>query len=851
MILKADRINKSDVMQTGDLGLCVSCEICAAACPEDAIIMENAGGQFLPQIDYAKCTNCELCAELCPGIHLDPFGLLKQKTSGAMFDGPWSAIYTAHSRELDIRKNSTSGGLISALLIELIKANEFDAAFVIPFDTFDGKPARLEATNEVQDILNSARSKYIPTSVYNVIQTLEERKELRYILVGTPCQIYGIKEYMKRRQISEERVLFLGLFCSRTLNFNFIRYIEDAYARRNEKLVKFEFRTKDKYGWPGHSKAYFSSGRQLIIDRSVRMRLNPLFNLKRCLFCTDRLNQLADISFGDCFVEGKDDFLGKSSVIIRTPRGNDVFNRYSHLFILEKESIEAIRKSQFLGSKKDNLEYARIFVTKSKLPQDSSIAHIVDRRAKWRLSRLERLTEWGKNYNFVRTRLYLLLARAETKVKEVGKIALLATVLANAVLKDVMSRGIKKNKTRKQSTKGNIILLGFHLFNKGLQSLTLTTVDNIKMRQPDKNIYLLSSRDFHRPNAEKDIYSFNIMPWDRQIKLHLLDSLPFILRKLSQGDYTKQTESNIRQVLEDAEAFVDISGYALSSQWGFIISIDYLLNIMIAKKLSVPFYIFPQSIGPVDYGRLHRMFLYPLMRIYLGYPEKIFIREDAGLKSLRKFTTRNVEKCNDILLTHRSHNLENIYKGKTHFKTIEIEPHAVGVIPNTRVLERANRYEFYAMYSFLIERLTNAGKKVYLVPYANQDLEIIEEIKDCFREQKDVELISDDLNAIELESIVKQFDFLIASRYHAIVHAYRNGVPVIAIGWAVKYSDLLDSFDQGEYCFDIRGKPLYDMIASKLDKLIINGEEERQKIADRIKRLGDLDVFEILSSEKQ
>lgn len=844
-------MNKSDVMQTRELGLCVSCEICSAACAEDAIIMENIGGQFLPEVDYTKCTNCGLCLEICPGIDLDPFGLLNQETSDAMFDGPWLAIYTAHSGNLDIRKNSTSGGLISTFLIELIKANEFDVAFVLSFDTFDGKPARLEATSEIQDILNSARSKYIPTSVYNVIRALEERKELKYIVVGTPCQICGIKKYMKRKQISEEQVLFLGLFCARTLNFNFIRYIEDAYARSNEKLAKFEFRTKEKYGWPGHLKAYFSSGRQLIIDSNVRMRLNTLFQLKRCLFCTDRLNQLADISFGDCYIEGKADFRGRSSVIIRTSKGNDIFNRYSHLFIPEKESIEAIRKSQSLESKKENLEHARIFVRKGELYQDTSISYRIKRRAKWRLSRLEKCVEWGKNYNFMRTRLYLLLSRAETQLEMVGKITLLAIVLANAVLKDILSRKSKKRQVQEKSTKRNIILVGFHLFNTGVQAMTLTTVDNIKRRQPTKNIYLFSSRDFHRINTEKDIYNFNILPWDLQIKLHLLDSFPFILGKLRRGDYTKQIESNIRDVIKDAEAFIDISGYALSSQWGFTISINYLLNIIIAKKFSVPYYIFPQSVGPFNYSLLQKIFLYPLLKRYLGYPKKIFVRENAGLESLRRFTTRNVEKCDDILLISRSYNLENIYKTEIHFKTIEIEPHAVGIIPNIRVLERTNHHTFYSMYSSLIERLINADKKVYLVPYANQDLGITEEMKDYFRDREHVKLISDDLNAIELENLVKQFDFLIASRYHSIIHAYRNGIPVVAIGWATKYSDLLNSFDQGDYCFDIRTKPSYDLIASKVDRLICNREKERRKIVDRIKRPSGLDVFEILSAEKQ
>ena len=101
------------------------------------------------------------------------------------------------------------------------------------------------------------------------------------------------------------------------------------------------------------------------------------------------------------------------------------------------------------------------------------------------------------------------------------------------------------------------------------------------------------------------------------------------------------------------------------------------------------------------------------------------------------------------------------------------------------------------------------------------------------------------------ENLIKQFDFLITSRYHSIVHAYRNGIPAIAIGWAEKYADLMNGFDQGDYCFDIREKPGYDLIASKVDRLISNREKERQRIVDRIKKLSGLDVFEILSAKKQ
>ena len=189
-------MKESNVTRTRDLDLCLSCEICSTVCPADAIAMEYRAGQFLPRVDDDKCTDCELCLEICPGIDIDPFELRYKNITDDMFNGPCLESYSAYSNDANIRKISTSGGLITTLIIELIKNKEFDAAFVLPFDTFTGKPARLKAIKEISEIFNSAKSKYIPASVHNVIVALKKEGNSRYIIVGMPCQIYGIKKFL-------------------------------------------------------------------------------------------------------------------------------------------------------------------------------------------------------------------------------------------------------------------------------------------------------------------------------------------------------------------------------------------------------------------------------------------------------------------------------------------------------------------------------------------------------------------------------------------------------------------------------------------------------------------------------
>ena len=304
-------------------------------------------------------------------------------------------------------------------------------------------------------------------------------------------------------------------------------------------------------------------------------------------------------------------------------------------------------------------------------------------------------------------------------------------------------------------------------------------------------------------------------------------------------------KDNIKGIIKDTDFIIDISGYALSSQWGWFLSVNYLLNIIVAKKYSIPYYIFPQSIGPFDYPLKYKIFLYPLLRLYLKYPIKIFPREKEGLECVYKFRRKDVEKKCDIVLQNQGYNLANIFKKKVNLKNMKIEDNSIGIIPNSRVIERVNSEKIYSIYKLIIKKLTNVKKSVYILRHSHEDLIICEKIKKFFLNNKNVILISDDLNAIELENIIKQFDFVIASRYHSIIHSYKNGVPALVIGWAIKYFELLKDFNQLDYFFDCRNGMNIDEIDDKIDKLVQNYKYEKKKIIYKINNKQKENIFDI------
>ena len=59
------------------------------------------------------------------------------------------------------------------------------------------------------------------------------------------------------------------------------------------------------------------------------------------------------------------------------------------------------------------------------------------------------------------------------------------------------------------------------------------------------------------------------------------------------------------------------------------------------------------------------------------------------------------------------------------------------------------------------------------------------------------------MDCLSYSAFVQQLDFVIASRFHSIVNAYRVSVPALVLGWAIKYQELTKLVGQEQYVFDV------------------------------------------------
>ncbi|TYB32241.1 MAG: polysaccharide pyruvyl transferase family protein [Candidatus Mcinerneyibacterium aminivorans] len=388
----------------------------------------------------------------------------------------------------------------------------------------------------------------------------------------------------------------------------------------------------------------------------------------------------------------------------------------------------------------------------------------------------------------------------------------------------------------------NIVITGANFANKGAEAMLYTVVDQMKKKYPTADIFLLDLFP-SLSEEEKKKYSFNIVDMGMRSLFRISN---WIGKYIIEPDDRFNNEDVINEIMGNADLLVDISGYGINSQSSYFRHpLSYLAQIKLGKKYNVPIYILPQSLGPFDFSTKHKIVLYPLMQWYLKYPEKIFAREIDGVKALEKFTQKNVLQSYDVVLQTQKYDINNIFKEEYTLKAdYNFVDNVVGIIPNNNLFKFSKKKKIYETYYNLIEELLEKDKEVYIIRHSNGDFDFCKKIKKEFKNNKSVVLYNDDYYPFQLEELISQLDYLVTSRYHGLVHGYKNKKPCLVIGWAIKYKRLMEKFNQGEFCFDCRDGLSQDEIVQKLDELNSKHKQYSKSIGEKIEKIKENNIFD-------
>lgn len=298
--------------------LCTGCEACASVCPQKCITMNADDFGFLhPSVDEDRCIQCNLCKLTCPASRPPEKRELK--------------VYAAYDKNGDSRMRASSGGVFGLLAGEVLRNRGvvFGAAYDETFAVYH------TAAASAQDLDRLKRAKYSQSRIDHAYQIAKEHLDAgrEVLFSGTPCQIAGLKAYLRK---DYDSLLAVDLICMAVPSpkawRSYLQYRKDT-DRQDDLPVAINQRDKTS-GWSRYQysiKMKYASGYEYSAksgeDPYMLAMTRGLITRSSCVSCAFRGDHSkADITLGDFWGiwnqrAEMDDNKGTSAVITHTEKG--------------------------------------------------------------------------------------------------------------------------------------------------------------------------------------------------------------------------------------------------------------------------------------------------------------------------------------------------------------------------------------------------------------------------------------------------------------------------------------------------------------------------------------------------
>lgn len=333
---------------TGNKFNCYGCELCKDICPVHAIDMvEDEEGFRYPEINEEKCIKCGLCRKSC---------IYRSKIEEEK-DSTYPLIYAASYKDENVLKQSSSGGIFTALYKYILSQQ----GYVVGVKYNQDMVAEYAITNKEEECEKFRGSKYVAANVGDIRLQIKEKLEegKKVLFTGNPCQIKALRTYLNKKydNLYLVEILCHGVPSPKVFRL-YLKYLEKKY---NSKIIDFRFRDKDK-GWgtgKGSTiKIKLQSGQDITelgkYNNFNRAFLNNYILRPGCYNCELTADDgVADLTIGDFWgiEKAMSDFAkkqvnGVSMVKINNQKGEELFNKI-------KKSIE-FQESNFQDAYRAN-----------------------------------------------------------------------------------------------------------------------------------------------------------------------------------------------------------------------------------------------------------------------------------------------------------------------------------------------------------------------------------------------------------------------------------------------------------------------------------------------------------------
>lgn len=261
-------------------------------------------------------------------------------------------VYACYNKDKDVRLSSSSGAVFSSLAEYVLNKNGIVYGVAMSEDCYS---AEFIAVTDNEGLTKLRGSKYLQAKVGNTFKKVKADLQAGKLVLftGTGCQVNGLRSFLGK---DYDKLICMDVIChgvpSPALWKEYARYQE---KQSGGKLKGINFRCKDD-SWadfgmkevlktiPGESikKFYISKDE----DPYMQMFLRDYCLRPSCYACTAKKDKMSDLTVADFWgIKGvapeMNDGQGTSLVLIRTKRGQEVFDYISGEMKLKEVTYEA------------------------------------------------------------------------------------------------------------------------------------------------------------------------------------------------------------------------------------------------------------------------------------------------------------------------------------------------------------------------------------------------------------------------------------------------------------------------------------------------------------------------------
>ncbi|WP_302627044.1 polysaccharide pyruvyl transferase family protein [uncultured Eubacterium sp.] len=228
-----------------------------------------------------------------------------------------------------IRANAASGGMVTALLCNMLKNREIDGAWVTKTAFENGELTyKTYVATTKEEICDASSSVYMNIPLLKHIDVIKNF-DGKVAVVMTPCMLRGLDAIFSRdEELKNKVVLKLGLYCSGNHSPKATTLSMEKSGITGENAKRLYYR---RGHWRGTSSVIYDddSAKEFSYSKTICAYKNAYFFEKdSCMSCQDHYAACSDISFGDIWLkEMKGNPIKHTSCVIRSQKAYDMINQ--------------------------------------------------------------------------------------------------------------------------------------------------------------------------------------------------------------------------------------------------------------------------------------------------------------------------------------------------------------------------------------------------------------------------------------------------------------------------------------------------------------------------------------------